>query len=85
MAGVDVNLIDSLETEAEILEGVRRGQDIYDVVEALGIPTVACVHGQCLGGGTELALAAKSIIMADDGAAQIGLPEVKLGGRWRCW
>ena len=79
LAGVDINLIDSLETEGDIVEGVKRGQDIYDAIESLAIPTVSCVQGHCLGGGMELVLSTKSIIMADDEASRMGLPEVKLG------
>src|SRR5206468_7188733 len=42
-------------------------------------PTVAAIHGACLGGGTELALACDYRVMSDAKKSQIGLPEIKLG------
>src|ERR1700712_849914 len=41
------------------------------------IPTVAVIHGFCLGGGLEIALACQSRIAIDD--AKFGFPEVMLG------
>jgi enoyl-CoA hydratase/carnithine racemase len=46
-------------------------------LEALPVPTVAAIHGYCLGGGLELALACDVRIATPD--AQFGFPEVKLG------
>jgi enoyl-CoA hydratase/3-hydroxyacyl-CoA dehydrogenase len=46
-------------------------------VEALPVPTVAAIHGFCLGGGLEVALACDLRIATPD--AQFGFPEVKLG------
>ncbi|MBL8270076.1 fatty acid oxidation complex subunit alpha FadB [Steroidobacter sp.] len=46
-------------------------------VEDLPVPTVAAINGFALGGGLELALATDLRVIAD--AAQVGLPEVKLG------
>ncbi len=40
------------------------------------VPIVAAVHGQCLGGGLEVACAASPIIAAPD--AQMGQPEISL-------
>jgi enoyl-CoA hydratase len=48
-----------------------------DVVAGVGKPTIAAIHGYCLGGGLELALACDVRIAADD--AVFGLPEVTLG------
>lgn len=46
-------------------------------VDDLGVPTVAAVRGQCLGGGLELALVAGRIVSTE--GASLGNPEVKLG------
>ena len=41
------------------------------------VPTVAVIHGYCLGGGLEIALACDYRIAIDD--ARFGFPEVMLG------
>ena len=79
LAGADINLISSLKTEVEGAEGAESGQKIYNKLEDLKIPTVACIHGVCLGGGLELALSCSHIIASDDKSTVLGLPEVKLG------
>lgn len=47
------------------------------LLETLKIPTVAAVHGACLGGGMEYAIACDVIIAGE--SAKFGQPEVKLG------
>lgn len=79
LAGADISLIAGMKTESEGAYGAEQGQNIYNKIEDLSIPTVACIHGICLGGGTEFALSCKSIIASDDSSTQMGLPEVKLG------
>lgn len=51
--------------------------DLLNRIEACPKPVVAVLHGQALGGGAELAMAAHYRIA--DPRAQIGLPEVSLG------
>lgn len=79
LAGADINLINSLQTEAEAIEGAQVGQKVYTKIEDLKTTTVACIHGICLGGGLELALSCDQIIVSDDSQTILGLPEVKLG------
>ncbi len=79
IAGADVSQFTQLKTSDEAFELIRQAQLILDKLEALPFPTVACIHGFCLGGGFELALACTYRIATDEGATQIGLPEVKLG------
>ena len=43
------------------------------------MPVVCCIHGFCLGGGLELALACHCRIATRDDGTRIGFPEVKLG------
>ena len=52
---------------------------LYRRLETCGKPFVVCVHGICMGGATELALAAHGRVMAQDKATTIALPEVKIG------
>jgi enoyl-CoA hydratase/3-hydroxyacyl-CoA dehydrogenase len=52
-------------------------QPVADLMEAVSVPIVAAIHGYCLGGGLELALACDFRIATRD--AQLGFPEVNLG------
>ncbi len=79
LAGADINLIASLTSESEGAREAEAGQALFNQIEDLPFPTVACVHGVCLGGGTELALACQTLLLAEGAGTQIGLPEVKLG------
>jgi enoyl-CoA hydratase/carnithine racemase len=52
-------------------------QQTCDLIESAPVPVVAAIHGFCLGGGLELALACDLRIARTD--AQLGFPEVRLG------
>ena len=60
-------------------EGERPGgiQPVADMLEQAPVPVVAAIHGYCLGGGLEIALACDFRIATRD--AQLGFPEVNLG------
>jgi enoyl-CoA hydratase/3-hydroxyacyl-CoA dehydrogenase len=60
-------------------EGDRPGgiQPVADLIEAAPVPVVAAIHGYCLGGGLEIALACDFRVATRD--AQLGFPEVNLG------
>ncbi|MFP5472256.1 MAG: 3-hydroxyacyl-CoA dehydrogenase NAD-binding domain-containing protein, partial [Gammaproteobacteria bacterium] len=60
-----------------ITAGVRRSNEVFVALEDLPVPTVVAINGYALGGGLELALAATLRVMST--AAQVGVPEVKLG------
>ncbi|MCG6910599.1 MAG: enoyl-CoA hydratase/isomerase family protein [Deltaproteobacteria bacterium] len=47
------------------------------LIENLGVPSIAAVHGACLGGGMEYAIACDVVIASK--RATFGQPEVKLG------
>lgn len=79
LAGADINLFDTMHTAADGQAGAEAGQTIFNRLEDLKMPTVACVNGVCLGGGLEFSLSCKSIIVGDDKSTGLGLPEVKLG------
>ena len=57
--------------------GARSIQRLADRLEAAPVPVVAAIHGYCLGGGLELALACDLRLAHRD--AQLGFPEVNLG------
>lgn len=63
--------------QAEHRRNARRGQGLFDRIQALAVPSVAVLHGHALGGGLELALACTFRIASP--RARLGLPEVRLG------
>ena len=79
IAGADVNAIGSMSDRAQVLALIRRAHAAFGRLANLPVPTVAAIHGVCLGGGTELALACDSRIATEEGVTQIGLPETLLG------
>lgn len=79
LAGVDVTIISSLNSETEAASGAEEGQNIYNKIEDLKIPTLVCIDGICLGGGLELSLSCKTILASDSPKTNLGLPEVMLG------
>ncbi len=64
---------------AALTELMRLGQDVFNRLAALTVPTVAAIHGACVGGGYELALACRYRIASPERVTKIGLPEVLLG------
>jgi enoyl-CoA hydratase len=76
IAGADIGEIAKLDGESG-KEFARLGQSVFDLVENLGKPVIACVNGFALGGGCEIALACTMRLASDN--AKLGQPEVKLG------
>ncbi len=75
-AGADVTQFGGSDPRS-IADYYRATGDVYERVAALPQPTIAAIHGYCLGGGFELALACDFRVAAD--GAVFGLPEVELG------
>ncbi|MBU2112824.1 MAG: fatty acid oxidation complex subunit alpha FadJ [Gammaproteobacteria bacterium] len=79
IAGADISMLDGCKTAAEAEAIGRMGQQMFDQLEQLSIPLVAAIHGPCLGGGLELAMACHARIATTDNKTVLGLPEVQLG------
>ncbi len=77
IAGADVNEFRGAADPRTVETEIGRAHAVIDRLEALRVPTVAVIHGFCLGGGLEVALACQSRIAIDD--ARFGFPEVMLG------
>jgi 3-hydroxyacyl-CoA dehydrogenase/enoyl-CoA hydratase/3-hydroxybutyryl-CoA epimerase len=77
IAGADVNEFRGATDPRAVEAQIGRAHAVIDRLEALRIPTVAVIHGFCLGGGLEVALACASRIAID--GARFGFPEVMLG------
>lgn len=68
----------AIDDMAHVEAFVRCGQSVMDRIAALPVPTVALIHGHCLGGGLELALACR-YRAADQKGLTLGFPDVRLG------
>ncbi len=79
IAGADIDEFLSWSTPAQAEQASRDGHAMLDRVERLRIPVVAAIHGACLGGGLELALACAYRIATDHPKTVLALPEVQLG------
>ena len=71
-AGVEVS-DHKPETAPKMIETFNQ---VFDLIDQLEVPTLASVHGACLGGGMEFAIACDIIVAARN--AQFGQPEIKL-------
>ncbi|NUS61358.1 MAG: 3-hydroxyacyl-CoA dehydrogenase [Lysobacter sp.] len=79
IAGADIREFQSFDEKGTVADAIRRGQQVFQRLAELRCPTVAAIHGHCMGGGTELALACRYRVASNDASTRIGLPEVKLG------
>ncbi|CAN5613418.1 fatty acid oxidation complex subunit alpha FadJ [soil metagenome] len=79
IAGADIEEFLALETAAQAERLSRDGQLLIDSVAKMRIPMVAAIHGACLGGGLELALACTYRIATEHPKTVLALPEVQLG------
>ena len=82
LAGANIKWFSTLTPEGAE-EAIRRGHALFARLEALhagqGKPVVAAIHGACLGGGNELALACSHRLASDHPKTIFGQPEVQLG------
>lgn len=79
IAGADISMLDACQTAEQAETIATMGQQMFDRLEQLRLPLVAAIHGPCLGGGLELALACHARIATSSPKTVLGLPEVQLG------
>jgi 3-hydroxyacyl-CoA dehydrogenase/enoyl-CoA hydratase/3-hydroxybutyryl-CoA epimerase len=79
VAGADIREFETYEKQGSVLANIEYGQRVFQSLSRLRCPTVAAIHGFCMGGGTELALACRYRVATRDPSTKIGLPEVMLG------
>lgn len=79
IVGADVNGFARVGKPEAVQQHIERVHEIFQRLEALAFPTVAMVHGFCLGGGLELALACRYRVASLDESTRFGFPEVRLG------
>ncbi len=77
VAGADISEFANF-SASQGAELAQKGQELlFDFVQNLKTPVIACVNGFALGGGLELAMSAHFRIASDN--AKMGLPETSLG------
>jgi 3-hydroxyacyl-CoA dehydrogenase / enoyl-CoA hydratase / 3-hydroxybutyryl-CoA epimerase len=79
IAGADIREFQNFDTEEKIKDVVRQTLELFDRIDRLPVTVVAAIHGYCLGGGLELALACDWRIADREESTRLGFPEVKLG------
>ncbi len=79
IAGADIAELAAIDGVDDARDKAHAGQRLFEKLARLGPPTVAVIHGTCMGGGTEMALACDYRLATDDPKTSIGLPEVNLG------
>jgi 3-hydroxyacyl-CoA dehydrogenase/enoyl-CoA hydratase/3-hydroxybutyryl-CoA epimerase len=79
VAGADLTQLSRARSPEELREMIELGQSVFNRLASLPIPTVAAIHGACVGGGYEVCLACDYRIASPDKATRIGLPETQLG------
>jgi 3-hydroxyacyl-CoA dehydrogenase/enoyl-CoA hydratase/3-hydroxybutyryl-CoA epimerase len=79
VAGADLKTLLQAAKTGEMRGFIERGQQVFNRVANLKIPTVAAIHGASAGGGYEVALACDYRVASDAPATRIGLPETGLG------
>src|SRR5215470_5527313 len=77
IAGADIREFRNMADAAAVESRLIQAHAVIDRLDNLPVPVVAVVHGYCLGGGLEIALACDHRIAVDD--ARLGFPEVMLG------
>ena len=79
IAGADIKDFVKIRSAMEGETLSRQAHALLDRLAALPAPVVAAVHGSCLGGGLELALACTYRVASDHAKTTLGVPEVMLG------
>jgi 3-hydroxyacyl-CoA dehydrogenase/enoyl-CoA hydratase/3-hydroxybutyryl-CoA epimerase len=79
VAGARIEMLRDVKSAAAAEKLSRDGQAGFDRLERFPKPVVAAIHGACLGGGLEWAMACHYRVASNDRKTQLGLPEVQLG------
>ncbi|MHB8829385.1 MAG: 3-hydroxyacyl-CoA dehydrogenase NAD-binding domain-containing protein [Syntrophales bacterium] len=79
LAGANLKLISEIDDADEARRTIGLFHSAFARLESLRFPTVAAIHGHCLGGGLEFALVCKARIAREGKTTVIGLPEINVG------
>src|SRR5258708_54422 len=76
VAGADLEELLALQDSESVINMLERGHELMERLGGLPFPTVAAIHGACLGGGLELALACQRRVATEHAKTKLGFPEV---------
>ncbi|MDZ7842640.1 MAG: 3-hydroxyacyl-CoA dehydrogenase NAD-binding domain-containing protein [Gammaproteobacteria bacterium] len=76
--GPSTEELETIDDEDRVRKLIECGQSVTGRIAALPVPTVAMIHGNCLNGGLDLALACR-YRLAKRAGARLGFPDVRLG------
>ncbi len=79
IAGAKIDFLQTLRTASDGAAVARKAQAGFNRLDVFPKPVVAAIHGACLGGGLEWALACDFRIASDSPKTVVGLPETQLG------
>ena len=79
VAGADLDIIAAVSDVESATRLAERGQSLCRRIEVLPAVSIAMVHGACMGGGLEVALACDYIVAVEDKKTRLSLPEIKIG------
>ena len=79
IAGADLKTLLQQAQSGDMSAFIAKGQEVFNRLANLKIPSIAAIHGASAGGGYEVTLACDYRIASDDPATRIGLPETTLG------
>jgi 3-hydroxyacyl-CoA dehydrogenase/enoyl-CoA hydratase/3-hydroxybutyryl-CoA epimerase len=79
IAGADIDEFLTFTTAAMATTASSEGQKRFERIERFRVPIVAAIHGACMGGGLEMALACRYRIATDHPKTVLALPETQLG------
>jgi 3-hydroxyacyl-CoA dehydrogenase / enoyl-CoA hydratase / 3-hydroxybutyryl-CoA epimerase len=79
VAGADLEELLTLQDSESLINMVERAHELMERLAGLPFHTVAAIHGACLGGGLELALACQRRVATEHASTKLGFPEVQLG------
>ena len=79
IAGADIEEFVALRSVEEATRLSKDGQLLMQRIADSGKPVIAAIHGACLGGGLELALACSYRVASDHPRTVLGFPEMQLG------
>src|SRR5699024_9508207 len=79
IVGADVHMLAACSSAEQAQALSVAGQEVFNRLASLKKPLIAAIHGPCLGGGLELALACHGRVCTEDDRTRLGLPETQLG------